>query len=350
MAALAKIILALLAAILGNSPRRSNARSSGVSGKELVAALDFFFCLALTTFLAIQLGAFKFKTFNSGGSATQADLLIFLFYLAIKGVGFILLPSILLTILLRALPGVGLRIFIYSVFAVIAAAGYHFAQQRSKADLAAAQAVAAAKVRAAQADANAASSMKDARATAAQREIQRRLEYAQQLRMLSADAERRWRANVRSGADGEVPPMLAVRDLGHEQWQLTNLTGKRVCVKVARVLRTPGTDRYQRCEFDQKQECSILAPGRTATRELIGAETSDPCGRGILEYRVGTPLQPESSWWSISALQDYDENPPDLNPWIDKLSMQSLRDEIARVEKILAIQGLPAQQPVSPER
>ncbi len=345
MVPIVKILVVALATLLpklipGGSNPRDRPMDAAAARKALSNGLDFIFSVAFTAFLSIQLGAFKVSPLQSRGYDALGELILVLGMLALKGIFFILLPAILLCMLLRGIEGLGGRLVIYGIFAVIGATGYHFAMQRAKADAETAERAHRAAESARQAEQKAAVSMETARANAKVRESQQRTDYAAQLASLRTEAHQRWRADVEAagvwGTEGVVPPMLVVRDLGNTQTRVTNLASKTVCVGLARVLRKPGTDVYERCPHDIGRRCIGIRSGGYADIPLYPDPTTRACAAGLLEYRVGTPLEPEPTWWSRSALDDFDRHPPDPNPARTSLQTLQMRGEIALLEKMLA--------------
>jgi hypothetical protein len=98
----------------------------------------------------------------------------------------------------------------------------------------------------------------------------------------------------------------------------------------------PGTDLYLRCPADLHRDCVELMPKETRTFPLVFDERSPACREKRFEFRVGTPLKPEPSWWSTSALRYFDENKPDMREPVISDETLVVRGEIARLEKMLA--------------
>jgi hypothetical protein len=185
--------------------------------------------------------------------------------------------------------------------------------------------------------------MAQARAQAAKREIEERREARQRLLELRIQARDRWLADIRAagaiGAEGETPPMIHVVASGPHEVRVTNAAKTRACVKLVRTLVKPGTDIHLRCPADLFRDCADINRGATVTFHLQFDERSPACRERQFEYRVGTPLKPEPTWWSASALRYIDENPLDMRePPISEETL-TVRGEIARLEKMLAETG-----------
>jgi hypothetical protein len=158
---------------------------------------------------------------------------------------------------------------------------------------------------------------------------------------LRADARARWRADLvaagATGAPGVVPPILEVKPKGPGIWQVKNLSPATVCVRLARVSQPEyGKGRWLRCPLDVIQECSEILAGTTRHLTLEVNDRVAGCVSTLLEYEVGTFNQPEPSWWSATALENLDA--PDSSPdrAHTKWSLEQLRDEITRLERLLA--------------
>lgn len=338
MAPVAKILVVLLAIVTGGGPFEG--MDSSARRKALSNTLDFFFCLAFVSIVVIQLGAFKSSPLESHGYTALADLFVVLGALALRALFFILVPTILLCLLLRRIEGLAPRIAIYGVFAAIGAVGYHFAMQRAAADAKVAAYAMDQKSRLQQMEQRAETPMKAARAQAESREMQSHADYVARLAVLRAEAQARWRADVEAagawGVDGDIPPMLVVTNSGSVRVKVTNLGGRKICLALARVLRKAGTDVYERCAHDIGRQCTGIMPGRSAELGMFPDANSPACGAQQYEYRIGSPLEPEPSWWSRSALEDFDRHPPDPKAGLANLPTMQLRGEIAIVEDQLA--------------
>lgn len=338
MLPVAKILAVLLALVTSHIPFEG--KDSIDTRKALSNTLDFLFCLAIVSVVVIQLGALKVSPLESRGYEALGELFMLLGALALKALFLILLPTILLSRLLRRVEGLALRIAIYGVFAVIGAAGYHFATQRAEADAKVAESARQQQAHLRQADQRADDSMKTARANAEVREVQARKDYVARLTALSTEAHLRWRADVEAagawGTDGVIPPMLVVTNPGSSNVKVTSLASRKICLGLARVLRKPGTDVYERCPYDIGRQCSLIMPGRSAEFGMLADAASPACSARHYEYRIGTPLQPEPSWWSRSALDDFDRHPPDPMAGLTNLPTMQVRGEIAILEDMLA--------------
>jgi hypothetical protein len=77
-------------------------------------------------------------------------------------------------------------------------------------------------------------------------------------------------------------------------------------------------------------------PGRSADIGMFPDAASPACRARHFEYRIGSPMQPEPSWWSRSALDDFDRHPPDPMAGLTNLPTMQVRGEIAILEDMLA--------------
>jgi hypothetical protein len=155
---------------------------------------------------------------------------------------------------------------------------------------------------------------------------------------LSAVVPARWRDDVMAagatGKPGEVPPMIRMTPVQRGMWQVTNLIDKPVCVRITRVIEEDG--RRQRCPLDAETQCREI--GRKASRRILLYENPSvpACAHGQLEFRVGTAASPEPSWWTRTALEDFDPAAVVDDLRYRKYSIDHLRGEIALFEAMLA--------------
>jgi hypothetical protein len=161
----------------------------------------------------------------------------------------------------------------------------------------------------------------------------------ERLRELDTQTRVRWRQDIDAanakGPPGLVPPMLQVTQPVPYAWQVANRSDKMVCVSIARVRAAEGAAGYERCPSDNDNTCREIAPGGSRQFAIMRNDQVRACLRSQLEFRVGTPQRPEPSFWSDSALQDFDTAPPKPAAYAD-LDDTRLRDEIALLEKLLA--------------
>lgn len=142
----------------------------------------------------------------------------------------------------------------------------------------------------------------------------RQSEHLDNVTRLSDQVEAKWRADIEAagvtGGLGVVPPMLAVEE--HTQYVIvTNkLTDRAVCVQLQRVSRRSqkGND-YDRCRLDL-DTCRELPPGASLRFQQYRTGNPPDCANTPLEYRVGGPFAPEPTWWTSTALEDFDARPP----------------------------------------
>ena len=126
----------------------------------------------------------------------------------------------------------------------------------------------------------------------------------------------KWRADITSAQaferTGVIPPMLEVEEAGAFV-RVTNIGKKQICLRLTRVARNSRKPNdVARCILDS-ETCREIAPGDTQRFQLFRAGNAPDCYHALLEFRVGTPLDPEPTWWSASALEEFDVSPkPEL--------------------------------------
>lgn len=155
---------------------------------------------------------------------------------------------------------------------------------------------------------------------------------------LSARARLRWLQDVEAagavGMPGARPPMLSVTKASGGRLEIRNLLDKTVCVSVARI-RMQGTA-VLRCPLDNINACRDILPGATRTIYQRQGETQPACSSSQLEFRVGTPMSPEPSWWSRSALDTFDATRVPRDVGYRDYPIDRLRGELAILEAALA--------------
>jgi hypothetical protein len=122
----------------------------------------------------------------------------------------------------------------------------------------------------------------------------------------------KWRADIKSAQaterTGVIPPMLEVEEAGAFV-RVTNIGKKQICLRLTRVARnSTRPNDVARCVLDS-ETCREIAPGHTQRFQLFRAGNAPDCYHALLEFRVGTPLAPEPTWWSASALEEFDVSP-----------------------------------------
>jgi hypothetical protein len=263
--------------------------------------------------------------------------------LGLKAVLFVLLPTIFLCLLLRRFESLLPRLVVYGVVSLIGAGLYVAAQKSAEAEaLRLAREKAAAEASRQQLEREALT-MELARVNAAQREAEDLKNSKQRLLDLRNQARDRWRTDVQAagafGDEGAMPPMLRVFQDGPYAVKVTNAGANKACVKLVRSMRKPGTNIHLRCPSDLFRDCQDIAPSVTVKFFFQFDERSPACDEQHYEFRVGTPLKPEPSWWSASALAQFDERPPDMREPVISDEILVVRSEIARLEKLLAESG-----------
>jgi hypothetical protein len=122
----------------------------------------------------------------------------------------------------------------------------------------------------------------------------------------------KWRTDITAAQaterTGVIPPMLEVEEAGAFV-RVTNVGKKPICLRLTRVARnSTRPNDVARCVLDS-ETCREIAPGNTQRFQLFRAGNAPDCYHALLEFRVGTPLDPEPTWWSASALEEFDVSP-----------------------------------------
>jgi hypothetical protein len=90
------------------------------------------------------------------------------------------------------------------------------------------------------------------------------------------------------------------------------LADRAICVSLQRVARRSSrANDYHRCRLDL-ETCRELLPKASHRFQLFTTGNPPACMDAPLEFRVGTPFSPEPSWWSRSALEEFDQRPAPL--------------------------------------
>jgi hypothetical protein len=283
--------------------------------------------VGLTCFLAVAAGLGMFgggSTHNGNGTVIANNLLGF----ALWGVKFVVLLVVVMVpvyLLLRRIENAPLKTLAYIV--VVGFAGMMWASAHKSAPVA---------------------STKPSVTTPAQsgpvqpvvEKPEDRTVLVARLQALEAQARIRWRADVDAagakGPPGLVPPMLEIREETPGQWRVTNRSERSVCVSIARVARSAkGVTNYDHCPSDIAVGCREIA--RRGSRQFVfhRNERSRACIAATFEFRVGTPQKPEPTWWSDSALEEFDRDVSEP-PQYAEFDILHLRGEIAVVEAMLA--------------
>jgi hypothetical protein len=151
----------------------------------------------------------------------------------------------------------------------------------------------------------------------------------------------RWVADIRAagahGPAGQTPPMLAVEIRG-DGIEVSNLVGRDICLRIARVSAPNPGGNAHRCDFDELSKigrCLIVR----ASSSMSLSRKKWPCNELPLEFRVGDFEHDEVGWWSDSALSDLEGVAERLGSttWLtDRLSDSELQKETARLAKMTA--------------
>jgi len=300
--------------------------------------LDLAFSIAFFSGICMLLGVFHVKPLESRGYDAYGELVMMLVALALKGLFLVLLPALLLTRMLSAFKGLGFRLVAYGIFASLCAAGWMVAKQRDAVQARASANAASERRAEAERVQREAASMEEARAIAARKESEEHEHAVKTLVELTFQVHSRWQEDLHTasaiGFEGDIPPMLSVIDDGIYEKKITNLRTKKACVQLVRVLRQEGGS-YERCPSDAAAACTTLARGESMLFSVRPGGANEACRRGLIEYRVGTPLAPEPSWWSVSALGDSFSTAADYHKKYSAMTTIDLVNERARLENIL---------------
>jgi hypothetical protein len=175
------------------------------------------------------------------------------------------------------------------------------------------------------------------------RETAKKAEYAARLEKIAAlnsDVESKWRADVEAARltaePGAVPPMLKVVEIPNAVTVTNLLDDQAVCVSLQRVAhRSSRANDYDRCHLDT-DTCRELLPRASFRFPQYATGNPPACQKSPLEFRVGTPLNPEPSWWSRSALEDFDARPAPEPLRTQSEDLWPLRGNIAELNNLLA--------------
>ena len=297
------------------------------------AGLDAFMALLLALVVAGWFGLFEGNDSTVGGPAGIGDDIGFLIFWIIKFLIIVGVCIALVTTIMGSIQGTGVKLAIYGGVAVLIA-GLHFLSGLNDDR----------RQPSAQPRVDAAPQQQSQQPSESQPQLQRNALIAK-YEQLSAEVPVRWREDLEAagaiGKAGERPPMIRMTHGAAGTWQVTNLTDQPICVNIGRVLRDAG--RWQRCAADLDTRCREL--GRKATRLFVLPEFNalPACARGQLEFRVGTPTQPEPSWWTRSALdQSNSRRLADDRAYRD-FQIDQLRGEVAFLESMITEQGRAAR-------
>jgi hypothetical protein len=230
------------------------------------------------------------------------------------------------------------------ILALVALLVFHVASQR------AAQRAAADSARAE------AAAAREARAKAEQ-ELKARTQALERLQYLRSQVNARWLKDVEAahafGAMGVVPPMLSLVENGSFV-EVTNLHRARLCVLVERVSRT--VTEIERCRVGGLR-CSAIEPGATVRLQMFRAGNPPACLEAPFEFRIGSPSDPEPSWWSQPALREAarfgfgamrDEELDDAQIAAETARLNTLLSDTTRAQRWRAELSSPRPRPARP--
>jgi hypothetical protein len=298
--------------------------------------VDAFAAIGILIVVTILLGVFEPSPHTATGPAAIGESFWRLFAWVLKALFLVFVPAMVLVNVLRRFLDFRRRSMIYGVFALLAGTGFYIAHERSDAREAAAQAAAAPAV--------------EARLQEQQLAQDERSQVT--ARYVSAFTRVRdtWRADLESagavGEPGEIPPLLAVEERARNRVIVRNTATRPVCVTVLRAARLSDT-RYERCEGFETA-CRELAPGAQREFILYYSGSSLACTEGRLAFQIGTPLQPEPSWWTRSELEWLATRPaPGIGAGYstdhlraEAAVLESLAVEAGRAQRWRTLQGL----------
>jgi hypothetical protein len=340
MSVIGKVLLILLSLVVSGVSKATGEEGPRGFLRDLNRTLDFGFGIVITGFLSWKIGLLAIKPLEARGYDAIGPLIVALLMLGLKAVLFVLLPTIFLCMFLRRFESLLPRLVVYGVVSLVGAGIYYAAQKNAEAQALRLAQEKAAEEAARQQLQREALTMEMARVNAVQREAEELKSSQSRLLDLRNQARDRWRTDLQAagafGGDGEVPPMLRVFQNGPYEVKVTNAGPNRACVKLVRSMRKPGTDIYLRCPADLFRDCQEIPSRATVTFYMQFDERSPACREQRYEFRVGTPLKPEPSWWTNSALAQFDERPPDMREPVISDEILVVRSEIAKLEKWLS--------------
>jgi hypothetical protein len=159
-----------------------------------------------------------------------------------------------------------------------------------------------------------------------------RLELVEELEALATKVARKWRLDVANakahGPLGQLPPMLAMTLLRDGEVELTNKGAVNVCVNAARVELNKAGQIFGRCWLAARH-CQVIPAGETRRLKTYLPTTPTACAARQVEFRVGSMLDPEPSWWTDTALQEFDAQPPGTGRFLDNMPIEMLKAERA---------------------
>lgn len=299
-------------------------------------ALDFMFWFGITLLVARSLGAFELHELEASGYDAIVPLVLALLWYGVKGVLFVLVPTLLICAALRRFETLLPRLVVYGVAASVAAWVYLRAEAAAQAEAARVAAVEAKK----QVAAEQVWEREQAEAAARKYDAEHRDDYLKELMPLAALAHRRWQEDLQAagniGRDDVPPPVLSVTQPTPYVKLIRNGASEPLCVQLVRTQRAARADTYYHCESDLKQECVDIKPRATARFELRPDPTAYGCNDSYIEYRIGDPLSGAPSWWSYSAVRSIEQDRPDFRARYDRFSGVEIKAEIERIKEMLA--------------
>jgi hypothetical protein len=159
-----------------------------------------------------------------------------------------------------------------------------------------------------------------------------RLELVEELEGLAGKVARKWRLDVQNakahGPLGEIPPMLALKLLPEGEADLTNKGSVSVCVNAARVELNKSGQIFGRCWLAARH-CQVIPAGETRRLKTYLRTTPTACAARQVEFRVGSMMDPEPSWWTDTALREFDAQPPGTGRFLDNMPIEMLKAERA---------------------
>jgi hypothetical protein len=332
-------LVILIIAIL--SGRRNPLENDARIGFALLrVVIGFFVSLAMTYYGALALGVFNVSPIESRGLGAIPELIGALALLALKGLVCVLLPAILLSIFLSKIGSLAARIVLYIAFGTVAVGSWYTHHQQVKQATETAARAEREQQRERDFERQQTELATQARIDSDRREVERRTNLLDRIVKLQDQARKRWREDLEAagaiGEPGEAPPFLDLRDNGAQGLALTNLSSGRVCVKVVRIHASPNSRYVERCQFDVNAPCSDVYSTRSLRLTRLGRGTSQSCDSLNLEYRIGDPRSQGLSWWSRSALQEFDLTAPEPREFYQQLPEVQLLGEVSILEKSLA--------------
>ena len=128
--------------------------------------------------------------------------------------------------------------------------------------------------------------------------------------------------------------MLALKLLPEGQAELSNKGAAAVCVNAARVELDAAGRVIGRCWLAARH-CQVIPAGETRRLKTYLITSPTACAARQVEFRVGSMMDPEPSWWTDTALREFDARPPGTGRFLDNMPVEMLKAERAYLQGLL---------------